>query len=58
MDPRQLEYKSLKNRDTQFKKDMALPGTDGVLEGFITECGLKFGLPELGAIVYNFGKDR
>ena len=31
---------------------------DGIKEEYLTEAGLEFGLPMLGAIIYNFGKDR
>ena len=64
MDPSQLEYRYID--DTEFYGENGktrATGTghnriDGIKEEYLTEAGLEFGMPMLGAIVYNFGKDR
>jgi hypothetical protein len=64
MDPSQFDFRYID--DTEFygeegnKRPMGTGHNriDGKKEEYLTEAGLEYGLPMLGAVIYNFGKDR
>lgn len=64
MEPREMEYKFI--TDTTFYGEKGTTSgegrsanrMDGIIEEFLTEAGLMFGLPQKCAVLYNVGVDK
>lgn len=46
LDMQYLRYRYMKGRDVTYQPNMQLPGVDGMLAGWIAECGLELHFPE------------
>jgi hypothetical protein len=46
LDMRFIKYRFLKGRDVTYQPNMQLPGVDGLLAGYLAECGLELNHPE------------
>jgi hypothetical protein len=54
VDTKNVKYRYLQNRDTQWKNNVQNPGADGVASEFITECGFEIKHQSTHAIWKNF----
>lgn len=58
VEPKNLKYRALKNRDTKFEKDMQQPGQDSKVDGFRTEAGLEVHHPRVHRVLGGVGVDN
>ena len=53
LDPTNLKYVSLRNRDIMVQKNLQLPGADGLKEGYLGEVSIEVGLPKTMYLIKN-----
>lgn len=51
LDMQYIKYRYLKGRDVTYQPNMQLPGVDGMLAGYIAECGLELNFPETHLLI-------
>jgi hypothetical protein len=56
LDMANLRYRYVNGRDVQYQNNMQLPGVDGLLAGYMAECGLELNHPETHLFVTGIKK--
>jgi len=51
LDMKELTYKYLQSRDTQYQKNIQTKGNDSYKDQYLTECGLEMRLEKASAIL-------
>lgn len=53
IDTKNVKYRYLNGRDTQYLKDRQNPGADAILDELLTECGLEVNLEKTHGVIMN-----